>query len=483
MGASGWPMTAAVLLAGALLAQAGCVQDGPSKPSASAPAARPNIVLILADDLGYADLSSQGSDAILTPNIDRIAREGVRMTDFYSAHPSCAPSRVGLLTGRYQHRFGFEHNPGAAQRSDPAFGVPAETAMISERLKTAGYVTAAVGKWHIGYQPDTIPTGKGFDTFYGTLEGAMAYTADAPNGLKGLMRGAVPAPMPAHVTEAFAREAADVITANRDRPFFIYAAFTAPHAPMQSTQAYLSRFADEADPRRRAYLAMMAALDEGVGTILDSLEANGLTERTLVIFASDNGAPTWQTTGSNAPFNGVKGLVLEGGIRTPALFRWPGHFPAGRLVAEPGSGHDIAATVLAAAGLRAELDGRDLGPVLSGAAADLEDRPLFWRSGAQGAVRYGDLKAVRAGDQWMLFDLARDPAERTDLAARRSSDLSRLRGLFEDWERQMSPPRWEWSLREMAPGERDAGIIGLIRDYVAGRETDPRPVLYGGGPE
>jgi len=483
MGAAGWRISAVGLLAGAVLAQSGCVQDGPSGQPAGASSVRPNIVLILSDDLGYADLSIQGSEAVLTPNIDRIAREGVRMSHFYSAHPSCAPSRVGLLTGRYQHRFGFEHNPGAAQRTDPAFGVPADTPMISERLKAAGYATAAVGKWHIGYQPDMIPTAKGYASFYGTLEGAMAYTADAPNGSKALLRGSVSSPMPAHVTEAFAREAADVITANRDRPFFIYAAFTAPHAPMQSTQAYLSRFQDEADPRRRAYLAMMAALDDGVGTILDSLEANGLSDRTLVIFASDNGAPTWQTTGLNAPFNGVKGLVLEGGIRTPALFRWPGHFAAGRLVAEPGSGHDIAATVLAAAGLSADLDGRDLGPVLSGAVADLDDRPLFWRSGAQGAVRYGDLKAVRAGDQWMLFDLARDPGERADLAALRTADLSRLRRLFEAWEKEMSPPRWEWSLREMAPGERDAGIISLIRDYVAGRDPDPRPVLYGGGPE
>ncbi|MBU6319711.1 MAG: sulfatase-like hydrolase/transferase [Alphaproteobacteria bacterium] len=472
------------LLALTVLAALGACQA--SEPAPRSFDGRPNIIFLLADDLGYADLGVQGWREAPTPNIDRLARSGARMTDFYAAHSSCAPSRVGLLTGRYQHRIGFENNPGPVQKTDPSFGVPASTPMISERLKAAGYATGAVGKWHIGYQGDMRPTGKGFDEFYGFLDGAMAYTADAPNGLKLLIRGTQPAPMAAHTTEAFADEAVRFIRSHRDQPFFLHVAFNAPHAPMQSTAAYLERFMSEPDPRRRAYLAMMAALDDAVGRIVQEVEANGLAETTLIVFTSDNGAPTWQTTSSNLPLNGVKGLVLEGGIRVPTLFRWTGRIPAGLVLSQPGIGMDITATALAAAGLGTvpDLDGRNLLPVLRGGGGAIEERALFWRNGTQGAVRKGRWKAILAGDDWLLFDLASDSGERRDLAQSEPERLAGLRADYQAWSSSMSPARWEWDLRRLDDGlTREAGIPQLIRDYVAGKPVDPRPILYGGGPE
>lgn len=478
---AGWMLRALLVAAAGLLAACQASPSADSKPD------RPiNIIFLLADDLGYADLGVQGWRDAPTPHIDQLARSGVRMTDFYSAHPSCAPSRVGLLTGRYQHRIGFENNPGPKQKSDPSFGVPASTPMISERLKSAGYATGAVGKWHIGFQGDMLPTAKGFDTFYGFLDGAMAYTADAPTGSKVLMRGVAPAPMASHTTEAFADEAVGFIRAHRDQPFFLHVAFNAPHAPMQSTAAYLARFSSEPDPKRRAYLAMVSALDEAVGRIVAEVDANGLGDRTLIVFTSDNGGPTWQTTSSNLPFNGVKALVLEGGIRVPTIFRWTGRIPGGRVVSAPGISMDITATALAAANLGdvSSLDGRNILPLLTGEAVRAPERAMFWRSGPQGAVRKGDWKAIEAGGRWMLFNLASDPGERRDLSLSNAPKLAELQADYETWGAAMMPAKWDWELRQLEDGlSRETAIPQLIRDYVSGRPVDPRPVLYGGGPE
>jgi arylsulfatase A-like enzyme len=444
---------------------------------------KPNIVLIVADDLGYGDLGCQGGRDVATPNIDRLAADGVRMTQFYSNHPSCAPARAALLSGRYQHRFGFENNPGAAQEGSAAVGLPRDHGgTLPERLKAQGYATAAVGKWHIGFTPQNLPTGRGFDRFYGFLGGAMAYTAEAPNGAKAILRGTEPAPMPAHTTEAFADEAVSFIKDSGGRPFFLYAAFNAVHAPLQSTQAYLARVAPSADAKRRTYLAMLAALDDAVGRIVATVDQAGLGRDTLIVFTSDNGGPTWQTTSANGPLNGVKATVLEGGIRVPTIFRWTGRLPAGRVSDAVGTGFDITATALTLAGSprTPDLDGVDLMPVLS-AGAKLPDRPLFWRLGPQGAIRSGDWKAVRAEDRWWLFDLKTDLGERHDLAAARPQVLARLRADFDRWSASMPAPTWG-SLNRT--GRAGAGEVkGLIDDFVSGRPVDPRSLLYGGGPE
>lgn len=444
---------------------------------------KPNIIVILADDLGYGDLGVQGARDVATPNIDRLAADGVRMTDFYSNHPSCAPARAALLSGRYQHRFGFENNPGLAQHGSSAVGLPRDNGgTLPERLKAQGYATAAVGKWHIGFTPENLPTARGFDHFYGFLGGAMAYTPDGPSGGKDMLRGTRPAPMPAHTTEAFADESVAFIQGQRDRPFFLYAAFNAVHAPLQSTDPYLARVTGEADPKRRVYVAMLAALDDAVGRIVGAVDNAGLARDTLIVFTSDNGGPTWQTTSRNGPLTGVKGTVLEGGIRVPTVFRWTGRLPAGRTSSAVGTGVDITATALAAAGAARtpDLDGVDLSPVLAGAARPA-DRTLYWRLGPQGAIRSGFWKAVRAEDRWWLFDLSKDASERRDLAAAQPDVLARLKADWERWSAAMPAPAWG-SLNRTSRAE--AGEVqAMIDSFIHGRPVDPRSLLYGGGPE
>jgi len=450
---------------------------------AAAAERKPNIIVLLADDLGYGDLGVQGGRDVATPHIDRLAAGGVRMTDFYSNHPSCAPARAALLSGRYQHRFGFENNPGQAQHSSSAVGLPRDHGgTLPERLKAQGYATAAVGKWHIGFTPENLPTARGFDRFYGFLGGAMAYTADAVSGSKEMIQGEAPAPMPAHTTEAFADESVAFIKANRDRPFFLYMSFNAVHAPLQTTGPYLARVSGEADPRRRAYLGMLAAMDDAVGRIVATVDEAGLARDTLIVFTSDNGGPTWQTTSRNGPLNGVKGTVLEGGVRVPTILRWTGRLPAGRISEAVGTGVDITATVLAAARSprTPDLDGVDLAPVLAGVAQPAE-RALYWRLGPQGAIRSGSWKALRAEDRWWLFDLSKDIGERSDLAAARPEVLTRLKTDWERWSAALPPPAWGSLNRtgRAEPGE----MKGLIDAYVRGQPVDPRSLLYGGGPE
>jgi len=451
--------------------------------SSSAAVRKPNIIVIVADDLGYGDLGVQGGRDVATPNIDRLAAEGVRMTDFYANHPSCAPSRAAMLSGRYQQRFGFENNPGPAQAGSHAVGLPRDHGgVLPERLKAQGYVTALVGKWHTGITPENLPIGRGFDQFYGFVGGAMAYTPDGQAGAKAMLRGTSPAPMPAHTTEAFGDESVAFIKANRGRPFFLYTAFNAVHAPLQTTGPYLARFAGEPDPKRRAYLGMLAAMDDAVGRIVSAVDEAGLGRDTLIVFTSDNGGPTWQTTSSNRPLTGVKGTVLEGGVRVPTIFRWRGRLPAGGTSAAVGTGFDVTATALALAGSprTPDLDGVDLLPVLEG-RAKTPPRALYWRLGKQGAIRAGDWKAVRAEDRWWLFDLSKDAGERHDLAAARPQVLARLRADWEGWSASMPAPAWGALNRS---GQAPAGeVSGLIGDFIAGRPVDPRSLLYGGGPE
>lgn len=444
---------------------------------------RPNIIVILADDLGWGDLGVQGGRDVRTPNIDRLASGGVRLTDYYANHPVCAPSRAGLMTGRYQHRFGFENNPGVAQREAPDFGLPQGSRTLPERLKARGYATAMFGKWHLGYTAANTPTARGFDTFYGFLDGAMAYTPEGPTGLKELVRGTAPAPMPAHTTEAFTDGAVAFIEANRSRPFFIYASYNAVHAPLQATRPYLERFASEPDTRRRAYLAMLAALDDGVGAIVGAVERNGLADNTLIVFTSDNGGPTWQTTSANGPLNGVKALTLEGGIRVPAIFRWKGRLPEGRTLDTVAMEFDVTATALASAGAEVgpDLDGVDLTPFLRGERTGDAHGQLFWRAGPQGAMREGRWKLVKVEDAFYLFDLRTDIGERHDLAATKPEQLKRLRTAWQTWSDSMALAKWGPLNRT---GSANPGQLkDLVDRYVKGLPVDPKALLYGGGPE
>lgn len=407
---------------------------------------RPNVVLILADDLGYAEIGVQGCKDVPTPHIDSIAREGVRFTSGYVSCPVCSPTRAGLLTGRYQQRFGHEFNPHGVDQAGEDFGLLKSEPTLPERLKALGYATGMFGKWHLGAREDARPTRRGFDAFVGFLGGAHPYLKTDIRGDQPILRGDDPIAVD-FTTETFAGEAAGFIRRRRDRPFFVYLPFNAVHMPLQVPEKYLERFASIADRKRRTFAAMLSALDDGVGTVLAALREAGLERDTLVFFLSDNGGPTGSTTSRNDPLRGFKAQVHEGGIRVPFLARWPGRLPAGVTVDEPVISLDIAATALAAAGrsgtFEPPLDGVDLVPFLTGnAKAPPHDR-LFWRFGPAWAIRMGDWKLASAdGKAAALYNLREDIGESRDLAAARPQRVSELRAAWDAWNRELAEPRW-----------------------------------------
>lgn len=404
---------------------------------------RPNIVFIAADDLGYGELSVQGSRDIPTPHIDSIAAEGIRFTNGYVSCPVCSPTRAGWLTGRYQQRFGHEFNPGSARQADPNFGLPLSETTLADRLRAAGYATGLVGKWHLGYRPPFHPLRRGFDEFFGFLAGAHPYLP-AP-GAEPILRGTAPVEETEYLTDAFAREAVSFIERHKQSPFFLYLSFNAVHAPLQATGKYLARFSSIADERRRTFAAMLSAMDDAVGRVLAALRANRLDRDTLVSFISDNGGPTRNTTSRNDPLRGYKGQVLEGGIRVPFMMRWANRLPQGKVFEQPVIALDIVPTVLAAAGvpLPDSLDGVNLLPYLAGERRGAPHAALYWRFGPQAAIRKGDWKMVRLGDGAVrLYNLAEDVGESRDLAAAQPARLKELSEDWEAWNRQLSPPRW-----------------------------------------
>lgn len=410
--------------------------------------AKPNVVLIVADDLGWADLGVQGARDVRTPNLDRLAAEGVRFTCAYSAAPLCAPSRAALLSGRYPQRFGLESNPGSARAAAADYGVPRDERLLSERLKAAGYATCLVGKWHLGYSESMRPLARGFERFFGFLSGSSRYVGV---GLRNpILRGDEPVAVEKYLTDAFADEAVRFVSEHADRPFFLYVPFNAPHSPLEAPEDVRAKFANIAKDERRTYAAMVAKLDEAVGRILDELTARGLDERTLVIFVSDNGGASVENAASNAPWRGEKPALYEGGVRVPFLARWKGRFRAGVVEPRMVSLLDVTPTVLAAAGAappeRASeprpLDGVDLGPLLSGDSKGRAHDALFWRLGGEAAARVGDLKLVRRGTAYELYDLAEDPGEKRDLAKRKPQDVAKLSAALEAWERGMVAPRF-----------------------------------------
>lgn len=430
---------------------------------ASAADDRPNIVVILADDLGYADLGCQGCTDISTPHIDSIAAAGVRFTDGYATHPVCSPSRAGLMSGRYQHRFGFEHNSGPELYAAPNFGLPRSIPTLAERLKEAGYATGMVGKWHIGLKEGLRPHERGFDDHFGFLGGAHTYFPDRGQRVS-LIRNGEPVEEREYLTDAFARESVAFIERNRGRPFFLYLSFNAVHSPLEATKAYEDRFPNIADPKRRTYAGMTAAMDDAVGRVLAELRKHKLEESTLVFFYSDNGGPTLQTTSRNDPLRGYKGQVFEGGIRVPFLIQWKGKLPAGQVYRKPVMAFDITATALAAAGIASPeekpLDGVDLLPFLLGRKSEAPHGSLFWRGGPQHAARVGDWKLVHDPRQSsdMLFHLAEDGGEEKDLAAERPDKLEELRAAYEAWAAQMMPAQW------VRQDSRNADPGGKLRD-------------------
>lgn len=435
---------------------------------------RPNIVLILADDLGYGGIGCQGDQEIPTPHIDALAATGVRMTNGYVTCPVCAPTRAGLMTGRYQQRFGFETNPGPEAYADPNFGLPRSEKTLAERLKELGYATGMFGKWHIGYKPGLTPPDRGFDEFFGFLGGANDYFPPTGRraGRQPILRGTNTVEEKEYLTDAFGREAVSFIERHKDHPFFCYLPFNAVHSPLQADSKYLKRFEHIADQKRRTHCAMVSAMDDNIGRVMDALRKHGLEERTLVFFISDNGGPTPQTTSSNAPLRGYKGQVLEGGIRVPFIVRWKGRLPEGKVYDRPVISLDVVPTVLAAAGKPVgpadKLDGVDLVPYLAGAKSGMPHEALFWRFHDQRAIRQGDWKLVRTNQdpRWRLYHLERDIAEARDLADREPAKLKELEKMWNAWNAELKDPLWR---RQDGRTQRRAGGGGAGLDAQFGQ--------------
>ncbi|MCI0357300.1 MAG: sulfatase-like hydrolase/transferase [Planctomycetaceae bacterium] len=407
----------------------------------------PNVVLIVADDLGYADLGVHGGKEVGTPNIDSLAATGMRFTSAYSSGCVCSPGRVGILTGRYQNRTGHDSNP--RQR----FGLDLAEVTLAQRLKSAGYKTGIVGKWHLGDAKEQHPLSRGFDEFYGILEHGIG---PGERGGKEIVvhRGWEATETPADHTTAFGREAVQFIERHKDGPFFLYVPFTAVHAPHVAPAEHLQKLSHIADPRRRRYLAMLATLDAMVGQITAKLHELKLEENTIVAFMSDNGGPDGAP--NNGQLRGGKWTLWEGGIRSPLLVAWKGRISPGCVSDEPVIHIDLAATALAAARIEPaaewKLDGVSLLPLLEGKASRLDREALFWRFGPQFAVRQGHWKLVKPSlaDEPMLFDLAADPGESKNLATEQPERVKSLTNLWQAWNAGNIAPRWD---DERANGE------------------------------
>lgn len=437
--------------------------------------AKPNIIVIFTDDQGFADLGVQGQvDDIRTPHIDQLAGNGVRMTAGYVTAPQCIPSRAGLMSGRYQQRFGVDHNG--------SIPMPLEEVLLPERLREAGYITGMTGKWHLDpnhvqlpwirenlpeldhkqkLEPGDIPPAKkmpyfpserGFDEyFYGQINRYWANYDLEGKTIQPQWRNEEGYRLDLQTEAALA-----FIERNHDRPFFFYLPYFAPHVPLDATEKYLSRFPGKMPERRRYCLAMMSAIDDGVGQIMEALKKHDIEENTLIFFISDNGAPLKITKedipisfqggawdGSlNDPFVGEKGMISEGGIRVPFIVSWPAKLPKGKVYKEPVISLDVAATAVALAGLETppELDGVNLIPYLTGARKGSPHEALFWRFWDQSAVRMGKWKFLKAGESEWLFNMKSKKQERKNRLDKHPDKAKELKARLVEWAATLHTP-------------------------------------------
>jgi arylsulfatase A-like enzyme len=413
--------------------------------------AKPNVVLILADDLGYADVGYHGCEDALTPHIDSIANNGVQFTQGYVTGPVCSPTRAGLMTGRYQQRFGSESNPGPFVRRGEVGGVSLSVRMAGDYFKELGYRTACFGKWHLGGErgnTSLFPLNRGFDEFFGFLEGAACYEEDVHNVQEKYMRGNVLVEREGdYYTDAIGREAVSFIERQEDDPFFLYLTFSAVHAPMEAKAEYQKRFADIPDEGRRKLCAMLWSMDENIGRVLDVLRETGAMDNTLIFFLSDNGGKPKNNFSLNHPYRGEKGEFYDGGIHIPFCMQWNGRIDPGSIYQYPVSSLDILPTSLAAAGQSpgAEaFDGINLLPFLSGENKGRPHSVLYWKLGNKSAIRMGDWKIVKTRGKTELFNLSDDPSEEQNLAASHPEKLRALQEKYARWDRDNIPVNYGW---------------------------------------
>ncbi len=408
------------------------------------------MIILFSDDAGYADFGFHGSDAIRTPSLDRLASSGVRFTSGYVTASVCSPSRAGLMTGRYQQRFGHEVNlPG---KPDPAVpdsmrGLPLSEITLADILQQNGYATGLVGKWHLGLEDHFHPTKRGFTEFFGMRKGSGPYFTGLNLGIENKMTPVHPDSLD-YLTDEFGNQAVDFIERHQNEPFFLFLSFTTPHTPLHAREDYLIEEEPRFEtPARAKYASMMHSLDSNVGKVLETLESLGLRENTFIVFANDNGGAMPFNASLNAPLRGAKGTALEGGNRVAYLMSWPNAIPAGRVYDNPVSTLDVLPSFLAAAGIPLpsdrSFDGVNLLSFVMKGDNQVPHDTLFWKMQWGAAVRAGDWKLVRTplNEHW-LFNLADDISESNDLSNEYPDVLASLRRSLESWESSQPDPIW-----------------------------------------
>ena len=415
---------------------------------------RPNIIIILTDDQGYNDVGFNGCIDIQTPNIDRIANNGVVFTNGYVSYAVCGPSRAGIMTGRYQDRFGFGRNPLLAP-NDIGQGVPLEEEFIAEALQKVGYNTMGIGKWHLGAHRSQRPLKQGFDEFFGFLSGGHRYfpedwTLNNLSEIKSQFGGYITKLLhngkrveeTEYLTDALSREAVNFIKKKRNTPFFLYLAYNAPHTPLQATQEYLNRYPDIKDNKRKTYAAMVSAVDDGVGDVLNTLEELGINENTIVFFLSDNGGPEVHNASNNGVLREGKGSVYEGGIRVPFAMQWPNKIKAGQYYKNPIISLDIFATSVAYAKAtpKNELDGVNIIPFINSKTNEIPHKYLFWRQFDKKtiAIRNSEYKLVGETSKLELYNISEDVSEKNEIINNKYSKA--LSEKHQEWLNELLDP-------------------------------------------
>ncbi len=429
---------------------------------------RPNIIVILADDLGYNDVGFTGETEIQTPVLDQLAEQGTVFENGYVTHPYCGPSRAGLLTGRYQARFGMENNVTFSP-DDKYMGLPLDEVTLADRLKSVGYKTSIFGKWHLGAAPHFQPNERGFDYFYGFLDGGHMYFPDdvhvESNGYRtSLVRNKKPAEFTEYMTTALSRDAARYVKEFQDEPFFMYLSYNAPHTPLQAPDDLIEKYAHIADEDRRIYAAMIDSMDQGIGMVVEALKETDQLDNTLIFFLSDNGGvypEEWQPNhdwSDNAPFRRGKVALLEGGIHVPFIAHWPVGLPSGQRVDGLVSSLDIAATSVALAGVDISdglLDGVNLVPFIRGEAEGSPHKALYWRLEEADHIWAVRTMAAKYMNQTLpgvglsFFNMIDDPAEQTNLVGKFPEQQAELAKLWNEWnaknENSLLQQSWEYS--------------------------------------